>query len=50
MYVPGDKLKEPQVDMRDILKSLSTSKPSVNEADLEKLDQFRNDFGQDGYI
>ena len=48
MDVPGDKLKEPQVDMSDMLKSLSTQKPTVNEADLEKLDQFRNDFGQDG--
>jgi len=46
--VPGDKLKEPLVDMGDMLRSLSTQKPTVNAADLKKLDEFRNDFGQDG--
>jgi len=46
--VPGDKLKEPLVDMGDMLRSLSTQKPTVNAADMEKLDAFRNDFGQDG--
>ena len=46
--VPGDKLKEPLVDMGDMLRSLSTQKPTVNAADMERLDAFRNDFGQDG--
>jgi len=46
--VPGDKLKEPLVDMGDMLRSLSTQKPTVNAADMKKLDEFRNDFGQDG--
>ena len=46
--VPGDKLKETLVDMGDMLRSLSTQKPTVNAADMEKLDEFRNDFGQDG--
>jgi len=48
MDVPGDKLKEPLVDMGDMLKSLATQKPTVNEEDLKKLEDFRNDFGQDG--
>lgn len=48
MEVPGEKLLEPKVDMSDVLKSLSTQKPTVNAEDMKKLDQFRNDFGQDG--
>merc|ERR1719483_2024010 len=35
--VPGDKLR-----------SLATQKPTVNAADMKRLDEFRNDFGQDG--
>ena len=46
--VPGDKLKEPMVDMEDMLRSLATQKPTVNAADMKRLDEFRNDFGQDG--
>jgi len=46
--VPGDKLKEPLVDMGDMLRSLATQKPTVNAADMKRLDEFRNDFGQDG--
>ena len=32
----------------DMEKSLSTQKPTVNADDLKKLDDFREDFGQDG--
>ena len=46
--VPGDKLKEPIVSYQDMLRSISTQKPTVNADDLKKLDDFRNDFGQDG--
>jgi vacuolar protein-sorting-associated protein 4 len=46
--VPGDKLLEPVVSMKDMLSSLSKAKPTVNEADLEKLKKFMNDFGQEG--
>ena len=48
MDVPGDKLLEPQVSMNDMLRSLSTQKPTVNEDDLKKLNQFTEDFGQEG--
>jgi len=48
MEVPGEKLLEPKVDMADMLRSLATQKPTVNEDDLQKLEKFRNDFGQDG--
>jgi len=48
LEVPGDKLLEPVVSMTDMRRSLATQKPTVNAADLTKLDDFRNDFGQDG--
>ncbi|XP_053650671.1 vacuolar protein sorting-associated protein 4 [Cherax quadricarinatus] len=46
--VPGDRLMEPIVSMRDMLRSLADSKPSVNSEDLEKLRKFTEDFGQEG--
>lgn len=46
--VPGDKLAEPILTMQDMLRSLATVKPTVNNADLTKLEQFKNDFGQEG--
>ncbi|XP_055683687.1 vacuolar protein sorting-associated protein 4 [Lutzomyia longipalpis] len=46
--VPGDKLYEPPVTMGDMLKSLSMTKPTVNEDDMKKLDKFTDDFGQEG--
>ncbi|XP_008332394.1 vacuolar protein sorting-associated protein 4B isoform X1 [Cynoglossus semilaevis] len=48
MEVPGDKLLEPIVCMSDMLRSLSNTKPTVNEQDLEKLKKFTDDFGQEG--
>uniref|UniRef100_A0A8C3SXV4 vesicle-fusing ATPase n=2 Tax=Chelydra serpentina TaxID=8475 RepID=A0A8C3SXV4_CHESE len=46
--VPGDKLLEPVVSMADMLRSLASTKPTVNEQDLEKLTKFTKDFGQEG--
>ncbi|KAJ9580641.1 hypothetical protein L9F63_024176, partial [Diploptera punctata] len=46
MDVEGEKLYEPPVTMADMMKSLSTSKPTVNDEDLVKLEKFKNDFGQ----
>lgn len=48
MDVPSDKLFEPPVTMRDMLKSLSRTKPTVNDDDLVKLRKFTEDFGQEG--
>ena len=48
MDIPAEKLLEPKVDMGDMLTSLATHKPTVNDDDLAKLEKFRNDFGQDG--
>lgn len=38
--VEGTKLLEPIVTMSDMLMSLSTSKPTVNEEDIKKLKSF----------
>lgn len=48
MDVPGEKLLEPVVSMADMLRSLSNTKPTVNEDDLGKLKKFTEDFGQEG--
>ncbi|CAH2284146.1 vacuolar sorting-associated 4B [Pelobates cultripes] len=48
MDVPGDTLLEPVVCMADMMRSLSNTKPTVNEQDLEKLKKFTEDFGQEG--
>lgn len=48
MDVPGEKLLEPVVCMADMLRSLSSTKPTVNEQDLDKLRKFTEDFGQEG--
>lgn len=47
-HVPGDKLLEPIVGMTDMLMSLQTQKATVNEQDLLKLQEFTEDFGQEG--
>uniref|UniRef100_A0A8C4EA14 vesicle-fusing ATPase n=1 Tax=Dicentrarchus labrax TaxID=13489 RepID=A0A8C4EA14_DICLA len=48
MDVPGEKLLEPVVCMADMLRSLTSTKPTVNEQDLDKLKKFTEDFGQEG--
>lgn len=48
MDVPGNKLLEPIVSMSDLLMALANTKPSVNEADLKKLEKFTEDFGIEG--
>lgn len=48
MQVPGEKLLEPVVNLADMLRSLATSKPTVNSADLKKFEDFTRDFGQEG--
>uniref|UniRef100_A0A905QX10 Spastin/Vps4 C-terminal domain-containing protein n=3 Tax=Rhodnius prolixus TaxID=13249 RepID=A0A905QX10_RHOPR len=32
----------------DMLRSIATSKPTVNDEDLKKLQKFTEDFGQEG--
>ncbi|CAH2242850.1 jg26484 [Pararge aegeria aegeria] len=48
MDVQSNKLGEPPVTMSDMLKSLATSKPTVNNDDMIKLKKFLEGFGQKG--
>jgi len=45
--VPGDKLLEPIVNMSDMMRALTKTRPTVNEEDLTKLKKFTEDFGQE---
>ncbi|XP_058486528.1 vacuolar protein sorting-associated protein 4A-like [Solea solea] len=46
--VPSDKLLEPIVCMSDMLRSLSTTRPTVRSEDLLKIQKFTEDFGMEG--
>ncbi|KAH7727578.1 vacuolar protein sorting-associated protein 4B [Aphelenchoides avenae] len=46
--IASDKLAEPILSMNDMLRSLMNTKPTVNQHDLEKLQAFQKDFGQEG--
>ncbi|KAH1181641.1 hypothetical protein KIL84_005367 [Mauremys mutica] len=48
MEVPSDKLLEPVICMSDMLRSLATTRPTVNAEDLLKVKKFTDDFGQEG--
>ena len=45
--VEGSKLLEPIVTMNDMLMSLASAKPTVNDGDLKKLKEFMESFGQE---
>lgn len=46
--VKGEQLADPPLSMQDVLRSLATTKPTVNAADLDRLQKFKEDFGQEG--
>ncbi|KAJ2863317.1 Vacuolar protein sorting-associated protein 4 [Coemansia aciculifera] len=46
--VASDELWEPDLSSSDFLKAVKNSRPTVNDADLEKQIEFTNDFGQEG--
>ncbi|KAJ2634050.1 Vacuolar protein sorting-associated protein 4, partial [Coemansia sp. RSA 1694] len=46
--VGSDELWEPDLSSSDFLKAVKNSRPTVNDADLEKQIEFTNDFGQEG--
>ncbi|KAK2193544.1 hypothetical protein NP493_10g05019 [Ridgeia piscesae] len=48
MDVPAEKLLEPIISMKDMTDSLATCKPSVSQDGLKKMQDFANDFGQEG--
>ena len=48
MQVDGDKLLEPRVTLGDFKKSLQNTRPTVNQKDLDRFEEFTKDFGQEG--
>jgi len=46
--IDSEKLLEPVITKRDVLQSLHTQKPTVNEKDLAKQREFTEEFGQEG--
>lgn len=48
MEVDPEQLALPDLTMKDFLKSLQSTRPTVNEADIKKHLEFTRDFGQDG--
>jgi len=46
--VDGTKLKEPIITYNDFLKSLRTTRPTVNQKDLDKYVQWTTEYGQEG--
>lgn len=48
MDVEGEQLLEPPLTFKDFLRAVETSRPTVNESDLEQQRKFTDDFGQEG--
>ena len=48
MQVPGDKLLEPLISVKDFETALAHTRPTVNESDLKQFIKFIEDFGQEG--
>ncbi|QLG72254.1 hypothetical protein HG535_0C06090 [Zygotorulaspora mrakii] len=46
--IEADELQEPELTIKDFLKAIKTTRPTVNEQDLLKQEEFTNDFGQEG--
>ena len=48
MKVPGEKLVPPLVEYNDFLKSVQMTRPSVNQDDVKRQDEWTKEFGIDG--
>lgn len=46
--VDSTKLKEPVITFNDFIKSLRTTRPTVNQKDLEKYVEWTSEYGQEG--
>ncbi|AAS52419.1 AEL265Wp [Eremothecium gossypii ATCC 10895] len=46
--IEAEELQEPALTIKDFLKAIKTSRPTVNEVDLQKQEEFTRDFGQEG--
>lgn len=48
MDLETDELELPELTIKDFIKSISSTRPTVNSDDLKKQIEFTNDFGQEG--
>jgi vacuolar protein-sorting-associated protein 4 len=48
MEIAADELQEPELTIKDFIKAIKTTRPTVNEQDLKKQEDFTHDFGQEG--
>lgn len=48
MDIGTDELQEPDLTIKDFIKSIKSNRPTVNDADIENHIKFTNDFGQEG--
>ena len=46
--IDTDELYEPELTVKDFVKSLKTNRPTVNTADVQNYTKFTNEFGQEG--
>jgi vacuolar protein-sorting-associated protein 4 len=48
MEIETDQLREPELTIKDFIKSIKSNRPTVNAADIENHIKFTDDFGQEG--
>lgn len=48
MDIEADELCEPVLTIKDFLKAIRNTRPTVNDEDLKKQEEFTRDFGQEG--
>lgn len=48
MEIETDQLREPELTIKDFIKSIKRNRPTVNAADIENHIKFTDDFGQEG--
>lgn len=46
--IEADELQEPDLTLKDFLKAIKKSRPTVNDEDLKKQEDFTKDFGEEG--
>lgn len=48
MELGTDELQEPPLTVKDFIKAVKATRPTVNQTDIAKQEDFTNDFGQEG--
>jgi vacuolar protein-sorting-associated protein 4 len=46
--VDSDKLKEPELTLKDFIKAIKASRPTVSQEDIKKSEEWTNEFGSEG--